>query len=121
MERKEIRERVEKILLKHEENTSEGSIYWDFEWVGGKRIPTGGGGYRQEGGEAVYADKAFYEEMTDFISQELDKAREEQFTQQELKRIKELLGFMLSDYPSSFWKPEDKSIEKKLSKLKDNK
>ena len=77
MERKEIRERVEKILLKHEENTSEGSIYWDFEWVGGKRIPTGGGGYRQEGGEAVYADKAFYEEMTDFISQELDKAREE--------------------------------------------
>ena len=77
MERKEIRERVEKILLKHEENTSEGSIYWDFEWVGGKQIPDGGGGYRQEGGEAVYADKAFYEEMTDFISQELDKAREE--------------------------------------------
>ena len=77
MEKKEIRERVEKILLKHEENTSEGSIYWDFEWVGGKQIPTGGGGYRQEGGEAVYADKAFYEEMTDFISEELDKAREE--------------------------------------------
>ena len=77
MEKKEIRERVEEMLLKHEENTSEGGIYWDFEWVGGKRIPTGGGGYRQEGGEAVYADKAFYEEMTDFISQELDKAREE--------------------------------------------
>ena len=52
------------------------------------------------------------------IEQELDKAREEQFTQKELKRIEELLGFMLSDYPSSFWKPEDKSIEKKLSKLK---
>lgn len=59
--------------------------------------------------------------LEDFISRELDKAREGQFTQQELKRIEELLGFMLSDYPSSFWKPEDKSIEKKLSKLKDNK
>ena len=58
------------------------------------------------------------EPLLDFISQELDKAREEQFTQKELKRIEELLGFMLSDYPSSFWKPEDKSIEKKLSKLK---
>ena len=60
-------------------------------------------------------------EIEVLISQELDKAREGQFTQQELKRIEELLGFMLSDYPSSFWKPEDKSIEKKLSKLKDNK
>lgn len=54
----------------------------------------------------------------EYVQQELDKAREGQFTQQELKRIEELLGFMLSDYPSSFWKPEDKSIEKKLSKLK---
>ena len=61
------------------------------------------------------------EELEHFVQQELDKAREEQFTQKELKRIEELLGFMLSDYPSSFWKPEDKSIEKKLSKLKDNK
>lgn len=77
MEKKEIVKRVEEILLKHEGNTSEGSIYWDFEWVGGKQIPTGGGGYRQEGGECVYADKAFYEEMANFISQELDKAREE--------------------------------------------
>ena len=77
MEKKEIVKRVEEILLKHEGNTSEGSIYWDFEWVGGKQIPTGGGGYRQEGGECVYADKAFYEEMANFISQELDRAREE--------------------------------------------
>ena len=98
MERKEIRERVEKILLKHEENTSEGSIYWDFEWVGGKRIPTGGGGYRQEGGEAVYADKAFYEEMTDFISEELDKAREEGF--KDGMELEELLNaeFFEEDY-----------------------
>ncbi len=65
-----------------------------------------------------YDHTTIVEELEYFISQELDKAREEQFTQQELKRIEELLGFMLSDYPSSFWKPEDKSIEKKLSKLK---
>ena len=60
----------------------------------------------------------YYKKVYDFIKKELDKAREEQFTQKELKRIEELLGFMLSDYPSSFWKLEDKSIEKKLSKLK---
>lgn len=77
MERKEIIKRVKKILSKHEENTSEGAIYWNFEWVGGKEIPTGRGGYIQEGGECVSSDKAFYEEMADFISQELDKAREE--------------------------------------------
>ena len=77
MKRKEIIKRVKKILLKHEENTSEGAIYWNFEWVGGKEIPTGRGGYIQEGGECVSSDKAFYEEMADFISQELDKAREE--------------------------------------------
>ena len=81
MEKKEIIRKLKEILSKHEGNTSEGAIYWDFEWVGGKQIPTGGGGYRQEGGEAVYADKAFYKEMTDFISEELEKAREEGFEQ----------------------------------------
>jgi len=65
----------------------------------------------------VHYENEDYVRVSD-IQQELDKAREEQFTQQELKRIEELLGFMLSDYPSSFWKPEDKSIEKKISKLK---
>ena len=81
MERKEIIKRVKKILSKHEENTSEGAIYWNFEWVGGKEIPTGRGGYRLEGGECVYSDKAFYEEMADFISQELDKAKIEVLTE----------------------------------------
>ena len=77
MEKKEIIRKLKEILSKHEGNTSEGAIYWDFEWVGGKQIPTGGGGYRQEGGKLVYKDKEFYQEMADFISQELSKAREE--------------------------------------------
>ena len=81
MEKKEITRKLKEILSKHEGNTSEGAIYWDFEWVGGKQIPTGGGGYRQEGGEAVYADKAFYKEMTDFISEELEKARVEGYNE----------------------------------------
>lgn len=57
------------------------------------------------------------EELEDFIQQEIDRARKGQFTQGELKRIGDLLGFMLSDYPSSYWKEEDKQIEIKLSKL----
>ena len=77
MEKKEITRKLKEILSKHEGNTSEGAIYWDSEWVGGKQIPTGGGGYRQEGGKLVCKDKEFYQEMADFISQELDKAREE--------------------------------------------
>lgn len=108
MERKEIIKRVKKILSKHEENTSEGAIYWDFEWVGGKEIPTGRGGYIQEGGECVSSDKAFYEEMADFISQELDKAKIEVLTEifqtcyQEDSKTREL-------------------VEEKLAKLKGNK
>lgn len=84
MERKEIIKRVKKILLKHEENTSEGAIYWNLEWVGVKEIPISWGGYRLyrlEGGECVCSDKAFYEEMADFISQELDKAKIEVLTE----------------------------------------
>jgi len=77
MEKKEITRKLKEILSKHEGNTSEGAIYWDSEWVGGKQIPTGGGGYRQEGGKLVCKDKEFYQEMADFISKELDKAREE--------------------------------------------
>lgn len=77
MEKKGIIRCVKEILLKHEGNTSEGAIYWDSEWVGGRQIPMGMGGWRQEGGKLVSADKAFYKEMADFISQELDKAREE--------------------------------------------
>ena len=133
MEKKEIRERVEKILLKHEENTSEGSIYWDFEWVGGKRIPTGGGGYRQEGGEAVYADKAFYEEMTDFISQELDKAREEERERtvniiegmkykgdtEKFKHIK--ITHDCKTVEEYIWFIGGMTLNRVLSKLKDNK
>ena len=76
MEKKGIIRRVKEILLKHEGNTSEGAIYWDSEWVGGRQIPMGMGGWRQEGGKLVSADKAFYKEMADFISQELDKARD---------------------------------------------
>ena len=132
MERKEIRERVEKILLKHEENTSEGSIYWDFEWVGGKQIPDGGGGYRQEGGEAVYADKAFYEEMTDFISQELDKAREEGRVEERDRIFWELDGINCVDeaLPKNYSaagmqfginRVKEIVLQEELSKLKDNK
>ena len=77
MEKKEIMDKVIEILSKHEEHTSEGGIYWEYEWVGGKQIPDGIGGYKQIGGERVSAEEAFYKEMTDFISQELDKAREE--------------------------------------------
>ena len=77
MEKKEIIRKLKEILSKHEGNTSEGAIYWDFEWVGGKQIPDGMGGYKQIGGESVSAEEAFYKEMTDFISKELDKAREE--------------------------------------------
>ena len=77
MEKKEIMDKVIEILSKHEEHTSEGGIYWEYEWVGGKQIPDGIGGYKQIGGEMVSAEEAFYKEMTDFISQELDKAREE--------------------------------------------
>ena len=80
MEKKEIIRKLKEILSKHEGNTSEGAIYWDSEWVGGKQIPTGGGGYRQEGGKLVCKDKEFYQEMADFISQELDKARREYFS-----------------------------------------
>ena len=77
MKREEIMNRVIEILSNHEEHTSEGGIYWEYEWVGGKEIPDENGGYRHEGGERVSAEEAFYKEMTDFISQELDKAREE--------------------------------------------
>ena len=77
MEKEEIMDKVIEILSKHEEHTSEGGIYWEYEWVGGKQIPDGMGGYKQIGGERVSAEEAFYKEMTDFISQELDKAREE--------------------------------------------
>ena len=83
---------------------------------------------REEGKrEQAELDRALYSVSFEHIKnadfekillESVDKAREEQFTQKELKRIEELLGFMLSDYPSSFWKLEDKSIEKKLSKLK---
>lgn len=77
MEKKEIIDKVIEILSKHEEHTSEEGIYWEYEWVGGKQIPDDMGGYKQVGGERVSAEEAFYKEMTDFISQELDKAREE--------------------------------------------
>ncbi len=77
MEKEEIMDKVIEILSKHEEHTSEGGIYWEYEWVGGKAIPDGMGGYEQIGGEKVSAEEAFYKEMADFISSELDKAREE--------------------------------------------
>jgi hypothetical protein len=77
MEKKEITRKLKEILSKHEEHTSEGGIYWEYEWVGGKAIPDGMGGYEQIGGEKVSAEEAFYKEMADFISSELDKAREE--------------------------------------------
>ena len=108
MERKEIIKRVKKILSKHEENTSEGAIYWNFEWVGGKEIPTGRGGYIQEGGERVYSDKAFYEEMADFISEELDKAKIE----------------VLTEIFQTCYQEDSKTlelVEEKLSKLKGEK
>ena len=81
MEKKEITRKLKEILSKHEGNTSEGAIYWDSEWVGGKQIPDGIGGYKQIGGERVSAEEAFYKEMTDFISQELDKAKIEVLTE----------------------------------------
>ena len=120
MERKEIIKRVKKILSKHEENTSEGAIYWNFEWVGGKEIPTGRGGYIQEGGERVYSDKAFYEEMADFISQELDKAREEG-----RREVYEAIVFdeniphdITTFVAANLWKNMRDKAKEELSKLK---
>lgn len=50
------------------------------------------------------------------IQQELDRAREEgTFTKEELEGIGELLGFMESDYPSSYWKPVYDKIKLKLT------
>lgn len=120
MEKKEIIRKLKEILSKHEGNTSEGAIYWDFEWVGGKQIPTGGGGYRQEGGKLVYKDKEFYQEMADFILQELDKARKEG----KLEVLEELLEPMWDTPPEwKFMRLKTKMAHmmRDLLKLKDNK
>lgn len=106
MEKKEITRKLKEILSKHEGNTSEGAIYWDSEWVGGKQIPTGGGGYRQEGGKLVCKDKEFYQEMADFISQELDKARaevERKFVEKYHKRGKEMNVPYSEEDGKEFW------------------
>ena len=116
MEKKEITRKLKEILSKHEGNTSEGAIYWDSEWVGGKQIPTGGGGYRQEGGKLVCKDKEFYQEMADFISKELDKAREDVL----IELQKEFSEFGVPDdvrYTQPLFYINE-VIEKKLSKLK---
>ena len=128
MEKKEITRKLKEILSKHEGNTSEGAIYWESEWVGGKQIPTSGGGYRQEGGKLVCKDKEFYQEMADFISKELDKAREEGRREvlEDMKKVWDTDN--LGDAPKygsagagmmKGWIIDD--IKERLSKLKDNK
>lgn len=127
MEKKEIIRKLKEILSKHEGNTSEGAIYWDFEWVGGKQIPTGGGGYRQEGGKLVYKDKEFYQEMADFILQELDKAREEGFKEGERSGYYEISGYFSQTEGEHILERGKEYViisreeYDKLSKLKDNK
>lgn len=118
MEKEEIMDKVIEILSKHEEHTSEGGIYWEYEWVGGKQIPDGMGGYEQIGGKRVSAEEAFYKEMTDFISKELDKAREEGkknlFTKDESRVLRWALRNM-EEGVNTVWDEETyKGLEKKL-------
>lgn len=115
MEKKEITRKLKEILSKHEGNTSEGAIYWDSEWVGGKQIPTGGGGYRQKGGKLVCKDKEFYQEMADFISQELDKAREEGYEKgkdYQARLDRELYGMSFEQIKSGDFNLKTKEDEK---------
>jgi hypothetical protein len=127
MEKKEIMDKVIEILSKHGEHTSEGGIYWEYEWVGGKQIPDGIGGYKQIGGERVSAEEAFYKEMTDFISQELDKAREEERFKVLRELSLEIDGVDLDNYiteNTDYFNRLGESMMKKvkeLVKLKDNK
>jgi hypothetical protein len=58
-----------------------------------------------------------YAKLGDQDQKQPEKQEERTFTKEELKRISELVGFMESDYPSSYWKPEDKTIKEKVSKL----
>ena len=109
MEKKEITRKLKEILSKHEEHTSEGGIYWEYEWVGGKAIPDGMGGYEQIGGEKVSAEEAFYKEMADFISSELDKAREEG----EIEVLTEIFQTCYQEDSKTL-----ELVEEKLSKLR---
>ena len=61
-------------------------------------------------------DQQGKDNLLDFIASEISKAREEgTFTKEELEGIGELLGFMESDYPSSYWKPVYDKIKLKLT------
>lgn len=74
IEKIKIREGVEEIVSNHEGNTSEGAIYWEEKWVGGKKVPTNYGGYKTVGGKEVSAGEAFYKELVQFIVSEKGKS-----------------------------------------------